>query len=172
MTAFLLIATPAWTLNAPPVSQRALVRAHSVSAVMTTEDAAKQAWLARNKPTWSPPSGFSSSRVAPAEMPAYVAPVLGTLATEEDAKQAWLARNKPAWSPPGGFGSSAAPSAIPPTTHMDESSCPTFVHAPLSFFAPELLTPKGTRRAGGSLVDVGALLTTARLLVATLELRE
>ena len=147
-----LIATPAWQINAPPLSQRALVRVNSVSAVMSTEDAAKQAWLAKNKPAWSPPGGFSSSGVAMTESSTYVAPVLGTSTTEEDAKQAWLARNKPTWRSPSAFSSSdAQPSHI----NVDEAACPPFVHAPLGFFAPELLTPKGTRRAGGSLVDVG-----------------
>ena len=52
-----------------------------------------------------------------------------------------LAKSKPpSWGPGGG--QSAAESA-------------EFVHAPVSYFALDKLASKGTRRAGGSLVDVG-----------------
>ena len=155
----LFVATPAWLINAPPVSQqRALGRVNSVSAVMSAEDAAKQAWLANNPPAWSAPAGFSSSGVASTETPSYVAPVLGKAAslahytTEEYAKQAWLARSKPLWRSPSALNSDEF---SPQHINVDEAACPPFVHAPLGYFAPELLTPKGTRRAGGSLVDVG-----------------
>jgi uncharacterized cupin superfamily protein len=105
---FLLIATPAWHINAPV---NHYIHAHLTaksSVVSMNEEAAKQAWLARSKPTWSPGGGGGSAAVQP-----------------------------------------------PAAAHIDEPPCPALVHAPLSFFAPELLTPKGTRRAGGSLVDVG-----------------
>ena len=154
----LFVATPAWLINAPPVSQRALGRVNSVSAMMSAEDAAKAAWLAKNPPAWSAPAGFSSSGVASTESPSYVPPVLGKAAsmahytTEEYAKQAWLARNKPEWRSPSALSSDEF---SPQHINVDEAACPPFVHAPLGYFAPELLTPKGTRRAGGSLVDVG-----------------
>ena len=60
------------------------------------------------------------------------------------AKQAWLARtqpDEPAWRGQSSPAESAARLA--------------FVHAPLSYFALDKLASKGTRRAGGSLVDVG-----------------
>ena len=131
----LFFATPAWLTNAPPVSQRALGQVRSVSTMLSAEEAAKQAWLSNNPSSWDAPAG-------PASAPT----------PEEYAKQAWLARNKPDWRSPSAL---RADELGHKHINVDEAACPPFVHAPLSYFAPELLTPKGTRRAGGSLVDVG-----------------
>ena len=87
-------------------------------------------------------SGDGAAPSAPASAPT----------PEEYAKQAWLARNKPDWRSPSAL---RADELGHKHINVDEAACPPFVHAPLSYFAPELLTPKGTRRAGGSLVDVG-----------------
>lgn len=78
---------------------------------------------------------------------------------EAAAKAEWLKRTAPDWTPPGGFmGTSDYAGAVVPTsahTSPDVSSYPTFVHAPLSFFAMEELTAKGTRKSQGGLVDRG-----------------
>eukprot|EP00966_Prymnesium_polylepis_P068554 1592455-Prymnesium_polylepis.1 len=54
-----LLLPAAWHGNAPVIQ-----RSGSLSVAMSAEAAAKQAWLARNKPAWGPPSAFASS-VAP-----------------------------------------------------------------------------------------------------------
>ena len=131
----LFLATPGWLTNAPPFSQRAIGQVRSVSTMLSAEEAAKQAWLSNNPSSWDAPAG-------PASAPT----------PEEYAKQAWLARNKPDWRSPSAL---RADELGHKHINVDEAACPPFVHAPLSYFAPELLTPKGTRRAGGSLVDVG-----------------
>ena len=131
----LFLATPGWLTNAPPFSQRAIGQVRSVSTMLSAEEAAKQAWLSNNPSSWDAPAG-------PASAPT----------PEEYAKQAWLARNKPDWRSPSAL---RADKLGHKHINVDEAACPPFVHAPLSYFAPELLTPKGTRRAGGSLVDVG-----------------
>ena len=98
--------------------------------------AAKAAWLAKTQPAWGPPAGAVGS-VASTSVAAAPAPAID----ESAAKAAWLAKSKPpSWGPGGG--QSAAESA-------------EFVHAPVSYFALDKLASKGTRRAGGSLVDVG-----------------
>ena len=56
--------------------------------------------------------------------------------------------------------SSAAPSASP----VDGQSA-ALVHAPRSFFALDFLTPKGTRRQQGSLVDIGEPCDSTRPIV-------
>jgi uncharacterized cupin superfamily protein len=132
----LLASTPAWSLNAPVLSPRTPVPVRSSAAVMSSEAAAKAAWLAKTQPAWGPPAGAVGS-VASTSVAAAPAPAID----ESAAKAAWLAKSKPpSWGPGGG--QSAAESA-------------EFVHAPVSYFALDKLASKGTRRAGGSLVDVG-----------------
>jgi len=133
----LFASSPTW-LPASTAGRRN-VPASSVrtgGAALSAELAAKQAWLARTQPSWGPPSQLSGS----VEPTVAAAPPVD----EAAAKQAWLARtqpDEPAWRGQSSPAESAARLA--------------FVHAPLSYFALDKLASKGTRRAGGSLVDVG-----------------
>lgn len=141
-----LVATTAWVAN-----QHVLARAFPQSQatpMMSAEAAAKAAWLAKNPSAWSPPGGFVGSvqPTVPQEQMESSAPV--PRMTEEEAKAAWLASHEPAWSPPGFMGSST-------TSAAEVKVPPTFVREPVSHFALELLAAKGSRRASGSLVDVG-----------------
>ncbi|EOD29390.1 hypothetical protein EMIHUDRAFT_204045 [Emiliania huxleyi CCMP1516] len=137
MLSTLFASSPTW-LPASTAGRRN-VPASSVrtgGAALSAELAAKQAWLARTQPSWGPPSQLSGS----VEPTVAAAPPVD----EAAAKQAWLARtqpDEPAWRGQSSPAESAARLA--------------FVHAPLSYFALDKLASKGTRRAGGSLVDVG-----------------
>lgn len=145
-----------WLVNQQALlvnQQRAGLRTCPASMI-SAEATAKAAWLAKNAPAWSPPGSFRGS-VAKTSPPASSA----SLTTEDVAKQAWLAKNKPAWDPPGGFVGSSNLAAVPTTAnleaHSDKSPSCEFVHAPLSYFALDRLTAKGSRRSQGGLVDVG-----------------
>ena len=123
----LFVATTAWTANQPVcATQRTCARASSM-VVMNAEAAAKAAWLAKTAPAWSPPGSNAGSAGSANDFAGSVTPTQ---------------------APPPEIQAPPAPAESP----MDMGS---FVHAPLSYFAPEQLAPKGSRRSQGSLVDIG-----------------
>mmetsp|Transcript_33162 Transcript_33162/g.107243 ORF Transcript_33162/g.107243 Transcript_33162/m.107243 type:complete len:452 (-) Transcript_33162:291-1646(-) len=137
--------TPAQPIAVPAPAPVAPRPAFATSASTTTrEEEAKRAWLAKNKPAWGPPAATRAAQTSLSP------PTASARLTEEEAKRAWLARNKPAWGPPAK--TREAPNLQAP---IGQSPSPPFVHAPLSFFALDQLTPKGSRRSQGGKVDIG-----------------
>jgi len=114
-----------------PTSASASLRVSTPRMVTNAEDAAKAAWLARlDAPTWGAGSVVPST-------PIVTAPIVPAQDAEEAAKAAWLASlgTEPSW--------------------LQSREPISFLAQPLSYFALDLLAPKGTRRSQGGAVDVG-----------------
>mmetsp|Transcript_8934 Transcript_8934/g.22347 ORF Transcript_8934/g.22347 Transcript_8934/m.22347 type:complete len:346 (+) Transcript_8934:41-1078(+) len=99
---------------------------------------------------------------------------------EAAARAAWLESNQsPFWSPPdtaygvtsagvvGAASPAASAAAALAVSAASAAAAPTstFLHAPAEYFAEHLLEAKGSRAAGGSLVDVGDPYDFSRPLV-------
>ena len=102
--------------------------------------------------TWVPQHCASNNLVCARAPPPSVRITTKTVmsaAAEEEAKQAWLQKNEPAWSQSNSMGATRA------ATQTHGALIPAFVREPLSYFALDQLTAKGSRSSQGSLVDVG-----------------